>query len=108
MSGIDAPFRAPAMFSEEDELASVTQMLALRAGNGIPYDLGPVEVNVWRAKRAAVLLTVYEPGADCEPVAQVLKDLMCDLMHLADVVGADFTDVVANAAGCYVEETRNP
>lgn len=98
----------PVMFSGEDELGGVVQMLALSAPTaGAPYERSPVEVNIWRAKRAAVLLTDYEAGAQCEPVTQVLTDVLCDLMHLADAIGMTFEALVRSAEGSYEDETRS-
>lgn len=41
---------------------------------------------------------------DQEALAEVLRDLLCDLRHWADVVGLDFSDQDEMAMGHYDEE----
>lgn len=79
-------------------------------------DLGPMPVgecsedpkadNSARAARAAALLVTYAQksyGGD-EEAETALNDVLCDLRHLADAIGADFEDQLRKSERNYEAE----
>lgn len=66
-------------------------------------DLGNVANQRW----GSLVMTSYISavnGEDAEPLPTVLADMLADLMHLADVIGADFDDALDSARDNYRAE----
>jgi hypothetical protein len=63
--------------------------------------------NTQRAGRALGALEAYADlmgGIASEPSEQMLRDLLCDLRHLADALGEDYADLDARGRGQYEVE----
>ena len=94
-----------------DEL-KVTHLLTLPwDGDGEMRDAADAESvrhdNTRRAGFAVAALEGYAErigGADSEPVEQHIRDLLGDLRHLCDALGADFDELSNRGGGAYDDE----
>jgi hypothetical protein len=64
--------------------------------------------NLTRAGWAFAALHTFagRTGVHGENPATALGDLLADIRHLCDALGVDYSEVDANGAGHYAEETR--
>ena len=80
--------------------------MTLPATGSLAGKLDPEGQNDDRASWASTALIAFksETGSDDE---DAMSDLLCDMMHLADREGEDFTTDLRRAAGHYVAETTS-
>lgn len=115
MTSTPDSFTSVTLDAEGSAREQLDKLASIDFGNDIRY---PEDVaagstrNAYRASRLIETLRTYAAGGNelGEPMEQIVRDLLSDLMHFTDLLrdedgdGFEFNDLVARAGDRYLEE----